>query len=195
MATMTTTTQATQVINFIGAINKGTFGTTLATLTIPTMNKKGNPFYGRVQKATLYENIALGYGYENTINNRLAREGKESNFDSRKPFGRSWVKGFENLLLCSDKNPTQYYLRTTRLPNTYIKEVYFIDGRGATPSELADLQTWLKTPNTPTNQGLNDGNEVIVRDYKVDGIIAIKQGDKVFNTMPFEIQEIRAFFK
>ena len=195
MATMTATlTISEQVTNVLKSMIKGTFGTTLIAVTEPRMNKRGNPYYGRIQKATYLVNVALGYSYENTVNNRLAREGKEADFISQAPFGRVWVEGMENLLLQSTKNEHQYYLRTTMRPNTTAKVVYLIDGRRATEQEVEEILRYIPQ-SRPTNQGLEEGNEVIVRDYKLENILAIKQGAKSFQAyfdIPFA--ELKAYF-
>ena len=187
MAT-TTTTQVTTLVNFLGTINKGTFGTTLIVVTEPKMNKRNNPYYGRVHKATCLVNVAIGYNYENTVNNRLEREGAEANFISQKPSGRSWVEGMENILLVSDKDAEQMYLRTTMLRNTNSKSVYLIDGRKATNAEIESIKAFMPTASKPSNQGLSEGNEVIVRDYKLQGVLAMTQGCKEYNARIFQIR-------
>ena len=195
MATMTATmTISEQVTNVLNSMQKGTFGTTLIAVTEPKMNKRGNLYFGRVQKATYLVNVALGYGYENTVNNRLAREGKTADFVSQAPFGRTWVKGMENLLLQSTKNEEQYYLRTTMLPNTTAKVVYLVDNRRATEQEVEEILRFIPQ-SRPSNQGLAECNEVIVRDFKLENNISIKQGAKSFQAyfdIPFEA--LKAFF-
>lgn len=194
MAT-TTATQVTTLVNFLGSINKGTFGTTLIVVTEPKMNKRNNPYFGRVHKATCLTNVAIGYSYENTVNNRLAREGADAEFQSQKPNGRSWVEGMENILLVSDKDAEQMYLRTTMLRNTNSKSVYLIDGRKATEEEVEIIKTFLAKSSKPSNQGLSES--VIVRDYKLEGVLALTQGAKEYNVLSsiFDIATMRGFFK
>lgn len=195
MAT-TIATQTQTLVDFLGTINKGTFGTTLIVVTEPKMNKRNNPYFGRVHKATCLTNVAIGYSYENTVNNRLAREGADAEFQSQKPKGRSWVEGMENILLVSDKDAEQMYLRTTMLRNTNSKSVYLIDGRKATDAEIESIKAFMPTASKPTNQGLSEGNEVIVRDYKLQGVLAMTQGTKEYNILGsvFDIPTMRGFF-
>ena len=183
------------MVNFLGSINKGTFGTTLIVVTEPKMNKRNNPYFGRVHKATCLTNVAIGYSYENTVNNRLAREGADAEFQSQKPNGRSWVEGMENILLVSDKDAEQMYLRTTMLRNTNSKSVYLIDGRKATEEEVEIIKTFLVKSSKPSNQGLSES--VIVRDYKLEGVLALTQGAKEYNVLSsiFDIATMRGFFK
>jgi hypothetical protein len=142
-------------------------------------------------------NVAIGYSYENTVNNRLAREGADADFHSQKPKGRSWVEGMANILLVSDKDAEQMYLRTTMLRNTNSKSVYLIDGRKATDAEIESIKAFIPTASKPTNQGLSEGNEVIVRDYKLQGVLAMTQGSKEYNLLNsvFDIPTMRGFFK
>ena len=145
------------------------------------MRKTDNPYFGRVQKVTRLANVAIGYNYENVVNNRLAQEGKDQlHFTAQKPNGKSWVKGYENLFLVADKDPNQEYLRTTMRKNTKPTSLYLVDGKEATPSQEAEIKTFIQSPYKPTNQGLDEGDEVIVRDYKVENIISITLGDRVW---------------
>lgn len=50
------------------------------------MNKKGNPYFNEVRKHTK-QTILSGFNYGNAVNNRLAKLGKEANFE---PKERVW---------------------------------------------------------------------------------------------------------
>ena len=165
---------------FVESMPKGVFGVVLTTKTEPRMRKTNNPYFGRVQKVSRLANVAIGYNYENVVNNRLEREGKEADFESQKPNGKSWVKGYENLFLVSDKDSEQFYLRTTMRKNTKPTSFYLVDNRIATAQEEAEIKTFIQSSSKPTNQGLDDGDEVIVRDFKTENVIAITLGDKAW---------------
>ena len=199
MATTTATMTATAseaISQVLNELTKGTFGVTLITLTAPGMNKKHNPYYGRVYKATYLANVAIGYGYENTINSRLEKEGKEPEFESGHLKGYRWSKGMYGLLLESKTNPEQKYLRITMRKNTTKKVVYILDGKIATTEEVADIMPYLKdtTPNT-SNQGLSKGNEVIIKNYKVEAILSLQQGEKSYQaSSDVSFAELKAYF-
>lgn len=166
---------------FVKSLTKGVFGIVIIAKTEPRMRKTNNPYFGRVQKVTRLANVAVGYNYENVVNNRLEQEGKgQLHFTAQKPNGKSWVKGYENLFLVADKDGTTEYLRTTMRRNTKGTSMYLVDGKEATPSQKAEIETFIQSSYKPTNQGLDEGDEVIVRDYKVENIVSITLGDRMW---------------
>lgn len=171
------------ISEFTNNVSRGTFGITLIAVTEPKMNKRGNPFYGRVKKATYMSNVALGYDYENTINARLERKGEEGNYQSEKPKGKSWLE--YPYILQSDKDENVKYLRCTIRPNTATKTLFILDGEIVTDADtIIAIKDWMPK-SAPcakqTESGLSDDEQVIVRDYKLDGILCLTQGEKVFN--------------
>lgn len=171
------------VSEFTNNVSRGTFGVTLIAVTEPKMNKRGNPFYGRVQKATYMSHVALGYGYENVINARLERKGEEGNYQAEKPKGKSWLE--YPYILQSDKDESVKYLRCTMRPSTATKTLYILDGEIVTDAEtIIAIKGWLPK-SAPcvkqTESGLSEEEQVIVRDYKLDNILCLTQGEKIFN--------------
>lgn len=191
----TTIATTTQVTNFVKTISKGTFGNTMVALTSPTMNKRGNPFVGRVTKVTYLSNVAIGYNYANRVNAILTREDKADDFVAQPLKGKRWVKGMANLISHSISNPNQHYLRVTMLPNTHIESVYLIDDHKATDEEMTILSRFLTQINKPTNQGVNEGNEVVVKDYKVESVVYLSQAKKVHNVTDLTIEQIKEFLR
>lgn len=171
------------VSEFVQNVSRGTFGITLIAVTEPKMNKRGNPFYGRVKKATYMSNVALGYDYENVVNARLERKGEEGTFQAEKPKGKSWDA--YPFILQSDKDESIKYLRCTMRPNTATKTIYILDGEIVKDAEtILAIKDWLpkSAPSVKqTESGLSEEEQVIVRDYKLDGILCLTQGEKVFN--------------
>lgn len=186
---MKNTSNFQSVNEFCNNINKGTFGISLVAVTEPKMNKKGNPFFGRVKKATYITNVALGYTYENVVNNRLDRKGLESNFESEKPKGKSWLE-FPYLLV-SDKDNTQQYLRTTMRKNSKIDNIYLLDGKIVNDLDIINqIKQWLPKPSTSAKQetfGLAEEEQVIVRDFKVENIVSLMQGEKKYTNDIYNI--------
>ena len=171
------------ISEFTNNVSRGTFGITLIAVTEPKMNKRGNPFYGRVKKATYMSNVALGDDYENTINARLERKGEEGNYQAEKPKGKSWLE--YPYILQSDKDENVKYLRCTIRPNTATKTLFILDGEIVTDADtIIAIKDWMPK-SAPcakqTESGLSDEEQVIVRDYKLDGILCLTQGEKVFN--------------
>lgn len=186
---MKTTSNIQSVNEFCKNINKGTFGISLVAVTTPKMNKKNNPFFGRVQKATYITNVALGYTYEHCVNNRLFRNGLNTNFESDKPKGKTWLEF--PYLLCSDKDNTQHYLRTTMRKNSKIENIYLLDGEIVNDLEIINqIKEWLPKPSTSAKQencGLVDDEQVVIRDFKVENIVSLTQGSKKYSNDIYNI--------
>ena len=183
---------------FVENINKGTFGITMIAVTEPKMNKKNNPYYGRVCKATYMSNVALGYDYENVVNNRLERIGLDNTFQAEKPKGKSWLN--HPYILVSDSNADTKYLRCTMRPNTIRKNVFILDGNIVTDENVInDIKSFIpksSSSNKQISSGLKDFEQVVVRDFKLGGIICLTQGEKVFNRIGFlGAHVLRNYFK
>lgn len=187
------------VADFCCNISKGTFGISVIALTEPKMNKRGNPFYGRVHKATYMSNVALGYDYENVVNARLERKGLDSDFVAEKPKGKNW--DIYPFILQSDKDNNVKYLRCTMRPNTSSKTMYILDGQLVTDDNvLAEIKSWITKSSYSVKQAesglVEDKEQVVVRDFKLDGIIAMSQGEKVYNRVGglINVEQLRKCF-
>lgn len=165
--------------SFVNTLTNGTFGIVIETETEPRMRKTDNPYFGRVTKRSRIVNVAIGYDYENVVNNRREREGKAADFVADKPKGKHWVE-FPTIL-ASDKNAEQLYLRTTMRANTKPTSVFLLDGKVVEDAAtIEEIKSFIQSSYKPQNQGLEEGNEVIVRDYKVESVVRITQGEKVW---------------
>lgn len=187
------------VNDFINCINKGTFGICLVSLTEPKMNKTSNPYFGKVKKLTYTTNVALGYDYVNYLESKAKKQGiVDFKFETEKPKGKSWHN--HPYMLVSDKDETKFYLRCYYRPNTKSVSLYFYDGRLATDSEVAEIKSFMPSKKMSVKQiesGLSEENEVLVRDYIFDNVIALWQGDKVYNRLDsfLTLKQIKELFK
>jgi hypothetical protein len=171
-------TEVQRISEFVKSLTPATFGVTIITRTIPNMRVTGNPYVGRLFKLTRLTNVALRYNFRNTIANRLERAGKECEYEVEKPSGRSWV--VNNLILCADKDPNQFYLRTTRRANTKANVLWELDGKIVTDQQTIDhIESFIparKPSQKQLNAGLTEENEVVVNDYKFESLQYIEQG-------------------
>ena len=186
------------VNDFCVNVPRGTFGISMITLTEPKMNKKGNPYFGRVHKASYMTNVALGYDYENVVNARLGRKGLEADFVAEKPKGKSWDN--YPFILQSDKDSDVKYLRCTMRPNTISKSVYLLDGQIVKDDNiLAEIKSWLPSKGISVKQvesGLEENEQVVVRDFKLEGVIAMSQGEKEYKRISIlDINVLKEYFK
>jgi len=166
----------------VKSIKRNTFGVEMDIVTVPTMNKRGNKFYGRVTKASHYHNIAIGRGYSSTIERRAKELGidvESKPYEEDKPTGRSWSD--YPYFLTKDTDPTVTYLRIASNGNSKVTSTYFVDGREATPEEEAEIKTFLRSHSVCKKQleyGLTPEEVVEVKDITVTNIVRIWQGNK-----------------
>ena len=171
---------------FINGLNKGA-AISIIYCTEPKMNKKNNPFFGRVKKVTSQSGIHCGTSYENSVNNALSRSGSTEHFDSAKPNGKHYISDFIQASN-SDESvhyfPLQYTRKQVNEGLVKTKSYYLVDNRLATASEVELIKQFLPTKKPSSkqiNHGMNEENEVIYIAPKVCNILAIKQGGAIFD--------------
>lgn len=168
--------------SFISSMQNGTFFTLVAE-TEPKMNKRNNTYYGRVTKRTTLTSLQTGVSYENCCGNALVRNGKDGEYQSDKPFGKSW--DIPNKVLVSDKDNSQLYFRVCIKKSSIAKSVYYLDGVEITDNDImAEIKSFMPKPSECKKQaeaGLEGKEQIVVRDYKFQSIIEIRQGNKVWS--------------
>jgi hypothetical protein len=159
----------TQFIEYISN-QRGCQFVNIVALTDAPMYVKNNPYKGRVQKCTITP-MQIGYDYAKAVNNRLKKQGIDSTFVADKlPWGH-WVINNKVIM-----HKEMLYLRTYAVRGQHPKTYYFIDGRIATPMELAEIKAFLKPSSVSDKQsasGLEEEFHVRPRDYKFTSIVAI----------------------
>lgn len=171
------------IVDFTNNVISGTFGVSMLSITEPRMRKTNNPYFGRVRKASLLTNVALGYNYENNVKIRLERKGLDENakaFTSEKPKGKSWER--PNWILFADADPNKKYLRCTMRPTTKAVVRYIVDGKIATDKQVEEIKEFLyaSTSKKQEAHGLEEEEQVIVRDYLFDNIMYLAQGSTTY---------------
>lgn len=162
-------------------IGRNQFGVSIKTMTEPKMNKTGNPYFGRVVKVKVSNNVALGRDYAAKVNKTLEKNDLEPNFKAQKASGRSPL-GNDLLFEVSDKNPNVCYLRVMYNKNSTSTEELFLDGVKATPEEVKAIKEFFPKPSAPKKQmacGLAEEDCERIVCYKLESIMEIKQGAKV----------------
>lgn len=166
------------LVSFVESLSKGTLST-IITNTEPRMRKTNNPLFGRVRKQTTVNHVVVGVSYENSVNNKSERVGGGEHIEAEKPNGKTWV--IPNLILKADKDENQLYLRVTERKTTTRESFYLVDGRPATEEEVAIIKENLQGGAPSKKQaelGIAEEDQVVVKDYKLQNILAIKQGSK-----------------
>lgn len=173
------------ISDFANNINKGTFGIVMLTATTPKMRKTNNPYFGRVIKVSYRTNVALGWGYEKTIEGRLEKKGLPTDFEVEKPKGKTWVA--YPFILEKDSDTSVQYLRTFTRNNTTSKSVFMLDGVLVTDNNIiAEIKSFIPTPSDSAKQialGLTNAEDrVNPLDYTLENILYIAQSDNYYTT-------------
>lgn len=171
---------------------KGYSQFTLVTITEPNCTKKargnvnpadkGRPFSdffkGKIYK-TAKRYASLGYDYEKSVQNRLAKEGKDdaaAEFEGQSlPWG-DWWDGSKVVLKHHDK----FYIRITYLNanGAATKYIYhYDDGDEITGDDLEILKKdFLPLKKSDSRQGTDD--EIMVNSIKAENIMEMRVGGK-----------------
>jgi hypothetical protein len=132
-------------------------------LTIP---EKFNCFSTDIKKISQFV-CMLGLDYKHVIESRLIKEGKDISLYEK---GSSWfehVEGTRNLV--RHKETKELYVYLFLVANNIPTSAYYNTANG-TMIDKEELTEYLPKESAPTNQGLNDGNEVLVRTFKLSSI-------------------------
>ena len=166
---------------------KGARAVSVVTVTVPAMNKKVNgeinPYHGRVQKRT-YRSVMIGFRYQNSVNNQLDREGKETDFVA-KP--RQWGVHVDGTPLIEHKGKFYLECKVERV----IGNQYYVDGEMVEDSVVEPYIT----KRTPSARQAAAGveKEVILIDVALENIETITMnGDAYTITKEAAIEEAPA---
>ena len=137
-------------------------------------------FKGDVYVTSNRKGYGMGeYEYQSMVNNKRAKEDKNTDFVSESPKGKTWVKGSEKVLLASISDENKKYVRTYKFNDSKDDRVlHYEDGTPLTDEEIEALKDFT-TPSKPSKKQDVD-NEIIVRDFGLDSIIAITINNQLY---------------
>ena len=125
------------------------------------MNKRRNPYYGRVTKRVVAQ-MSYCYSYENACNNRCA-DGVTFVADSL-PWG-TWVVP-NKIIVHKD----EYYIRLYDIHGKTPKIEYFVDGKPATLAQYREFSQFFSKSNTTSEKqsahGIEEERQVMPRAIK-----------------------------
>jgi hypothetical protein len=130
------------------------------------MKKTGNALRNCVITKRVNYNVLLNANYTNMVNNQLAREGKEADFQAKENWFKTIFDSFNGSIVCHKDDPTRLYLKFAC--NEAQTLCYFVDGVEATPEQVAIIKEFRQVSSTPTNQGTD--KPIIIRTVKVENI-------------------------
>jgi len=136
-----------------------TFGS-VVSVTEPKMNKKGNPYYGRVKKMSKWS-FGCNTSYSTKGENFRESNDIQGDFQAQSTYVQS-TNGKDNYVVCAKKdNPNILYLRVYTNPNSNESTFteYYIDGVKATEFEVEQIKGFLvKSTKGSNNLGAKGDN-------------------------------------
>ena len=136
-----------ELVTILTGINTPMF-ISIVSDTEVKMRKKENSFIG-VRKLSEKYRIITGFDYENSVNNRLIKEGKEGDFESQSNFFEVISKG----LVTDKKTHTKHYLRYQYHETSTLSSVYSLNGEVKRKEEF---EAFMIGSSDYSNQGLDN---------------------------------------
>jgi hypothetical protein len=158
------------------AINDGgsaTFATIIANVE-QKMLKTGNPLKNAVITKLVDYKFMLNAVYQNAVNNKRIKEGKEADFKAQSNWHEKVYDSKNGAIVCNKNKRENTYLSGIVQSAENLK--YFVDNREATAEEIAIIKQF-KQKSSAKNQGLED--EVIFRTIKIEGIKEVRANKNV----------------
>lgn len=139
-------------------------------------NPTPNPFFeGGIFNLSKKYKIVIGFDYEKSVNRRLEKEGKESNFVSGE--GREvWFDMISKGLVTDKKTGSKFYLRYQYQKDSTTKTEYLYNGNPIMKQLFESYMT--KKSNSYSNQGLDDTLNFQVCD--LNNILEITMGGEKY---------------
>lgn len=162
-----------QLVSVLMLVEKPTF-CNVVMKTIPTMNKTGNEFFGRVVKLSS-TNFLMGNDYENRVQSNEQKEGLTPDFISEKPSGKTHVS---KCVLVDDKTGENHYLMVERFDEIKPQVQYELDGQPMDEIQYELFKQWLKTPYVSTKQ--EQDRKVMVITPLIKNIVSISFDNKKY---------------
>ena len=134
------------------------------------MNKTNNPYFGRVTKLSI-ERMQFGYSYQNAVNNRLDKVGEEKDFIADKLVWGEWL--YPNKVIT---HKGALYMRTYNMKNAEYRCFYMVDGRKATPQEIAEFTPFIQKSSSFSKKQAESGlveNQVKPKNFKFSSLVRI----------------------
>ena len=165
--------------DLFSGITAGTKGITIEMIAEPKMNKRGNPFIGRVLKHTTFISPYLGCNYGSMVTREGQRQGVNDTFN---PDTIKWANNV-NAYFIEHKTSGDYYLKVGLKPDTIVKSSYLVDGREATAEEVEQIQSFMPAPSDSKKQseyGIEAERQVKWRTINMENVVSVRQGTTTY---------------
>ena len=183
-------TKKQQVIQEVSNLDtKGLFNFVAVTTKTPLKKSRITKIItpSNLSTVTKYTNntVSLGNDYQKAVNNRLNKEGKDKDFQTK---GTYCTPISDNKMIYKHKEREVYYLRV--YPNlcvSFKRVIKYYDANGVDITDqwkVIEAEYFsLSSPNE--SQGLD--KSIIVNNFKIDNVKYLKRGDFIFNELTQEI--------
>lgn len=129
-----------------------------------------------VRKISIVRNGFLGRNYQRCVQRK--QDGTAPAYEAEKPSGMHWMRGYEDVVLEGDKDPSRHYLRVAFDHMSRTETAFIVNGRKATDEETAAIRAVLAAKAKPCEKqraaGVAPADEVVVRSYSTESIVSIK---------------------
>jgi len=130
--------------------------------------------------------VSLGHDYQDMVNKRLEKEGKDADFASSGSYCSPYTR---NRLVFKHHEKDTYYLRVyPNIARSFKTIVRYYDAFGAEIplEEFKDLEKeYFAIKGKNDNQGLDD--IVIVNNYKLENVKFLKRGDILVDDLSYDV--------
>ena len=196
--------------DFANNLVKGSFGLYVVAISDKKMNKfpvdggmrVANPYIGRVFNLAFIQNACTGVGYRNLVKSECLKEGiafTDAEFDAAFPHEGTYAVNvndkFANMILQHERTQ-QRYLRLLsgrkRTKTKYFTILTDSDGNNphiidADSEEYKEIMRYVPAKRTsPKQEALGIRNIVEVKQYKLENIVALYQGEKLYTNPNYQ---------
>lgn len=127
-----------------------------------------NPYFeSGIRKISKKYKLVTGFDYEKSVTDRLKREGKEGNFESKE----NWFEVVSKGLVVNKNNPNKFYFRYQYLDDSTTETTSYFEGN---PIDKQLYQSYLKEKGNYENQGLD--NPLRFQVVGVENIVELSLG-------------------
>ena len=178
------------VYKMLNDLKKGVYSS-ISYLCDCKMNKRNNPYYGRVKKLTVYNSIKFGVSYANVMERQATKAGNTpfKPYEVSTNTGKgNWVVGLKDILTRNEETGKEY-LHIAIYPESKTESYYILDGLIVKKDSKVyeEIRSWdnsLKKAKEPCEKqkGYGVTKEVLVKTptFILANVISIKQGAKVW---------------
>lgn len=143
------------------------------------MNKRGNPFLGRVTERTIIGGWSVGTDYSTSCNNAAERSGSTETFIGKE----SWHRVYNEFFNIDKATESKFYLQLQRSAAQGAKSetTYYLDGLRATDEEVAQIKAFIPIKkhaqsSSQVEAGIDESRERFFKCIALANIESIEQG-------------------